>query len=149
VSWNLPSDERDENNESNESDENNKNNENNENNKNNESSENTGTGQKNILLANLTYRLNHKYMRRPRLMRMRKSLLYKNGLSSDIVSIALIYFLNSPHPSLKYGFQFFVIETIQNLLQRLKELILLSQLNPFESFFDCRKQAEVAGCQIR
>jgi hypothetical protein len=87
-------------------------------------------------------------MRGPRLMRMHKSLLYKNGLSTDVVSIALTYFLNSPHPSPKYGIQFFVIETIQNLLQRLKELILVSQLNPFESFFDCRKQVEVAGCQI-
>jgi hypothetical protein len=95
------------------------------------------------------YRLNHKYMRRPRLMKMHKSLLDKNCLSSDVVSIALAYCLNSPHPSLKYGIQFFVIETIQNLLQRLKELIFVSQLNPFESFFDCRKQVEVAGCQIR
>jgi hypothetical protein len=90
-----------------------------------------------------SYRLNHKYMRRPRLMRMRKSILYKNCLSSDVVSIALTYFLNSPHPSLKYAIQFFVIETIQNPLQALKKLVLVSQVNPFEFFFDGRKQVQV------
>jgi hypothetical protein len=95
-----------------------------------------------------SYRLNQKYMRRPRLMRMLKSLLDKNCSSSDLVSIALTYFLKSPHPSLKYGIQFFVIETIQNPLQAFKKLVLLSQVNPFEFFFDGRKQVQVTNSQI-
>jgi hypothetical protein len=44
----------------------------------------------------------------------------ENYLSSDLVSIALIYFLNQLHPSLKYAIQFFLIDTSQNLLQALK-----------------------------
>jgi hypothetical protein len=57
--------------------------------------------------------------------------------------LAFTYFLNSPDPSLKYGIQFLLIQTPQNLLQALKEQVLISQLNPFEFFIDCRKQVEV------
>jgi hypothetical protein len=38
---------------------------------------------------------------------------------------------------------------LQNLLQAFNKLVLVSQLNPFELFFDCRKHAEVTGGQIR
>jgi hypothetical protein len=58
-------------------------------------------------------------------------------LSSDLASIVLAYFVISPHPSLKYAIRFLLIQTAQNLLQALTELVLVSQLNPFEFFFDC------------
>jgi hypothetical protein len=56
--------------------------------------------------------------------------------------------LNSAHRSLKYAIQFLLIETPQNLLQALKKLILVSQVNPFEFFFDGRKQVQVISGQI-
>jgi hypothetical protein len=70
--------------------------------------------------AILFYRLVDKYMRQPRLMRTRRIFIYKNCLSSDVVSISFTYFLNSAHPSLKYGIQFLLIQTLQNLLQTFK-----------------------------
>jgi hypothetical protein len=91
----------------------------------------------------LYYRLVGEYMRQPRLMKTGRTVTYKNCLSSDIVSIAFTYFLNSANPSLKYHIQFFKIDTPQNLLQALKKLVLVSQPNPFDFFFDCRKQVEV------
>jgi hypothetical protein len=36
-----------------------------------------------------------------------------------------------------------LINIRQNLLQVLKQLVLVSHLNPFELFFHCRKQIEV------
>jgi hypothetical protein len=71
----------------------------------------------------------------------------ENYLSSDVVSIALAYFLNPPHPSLKCAIQFFLIDISQNLLQGLKKLVLVSHLNPFEFFFHYRKQGEVTGAK--
>jgi hypothetical protein len=72
-----------------------------------------------------------------------------NGLSFDVVFISLVYFLDLPHRSVKYAIQFLLIQIPQNLLQALKKLILVSQLNLFEFFFDCRKQVEVTTSQIR
>jgi hypothetical protein len=66
-------------------------------------------------------------------------------LSSDVVSIALAYFLNLLDPSLKYAIQFFLIDISQNLLQRLKKLILVNHLDLFEFFFHSREQIEVTG----
>jgi hypothetical protein len=63
-----------------------------------------------------------------------QNLYIYNFLSSDIASISFTYFLNSTHLSLKYGIQFFKIDTPQNLLQALKKPVLISQLNPFEFF---------------
>jgi hypothetical protein len=94
-------------------------------------------------------RLELKYMRQQLLIRMRRTFICKNCLSSDVVSIAFTYFLNSAHSSLKYGIEFLLIETPQNPLQAFKKLVLVSQLNPFEFFFDCRKQVEVTRGQIR
>jgi hypothetical protein len=88
-------------------------------------------------------------MRQPRLIRMRRTFICKNRLSSDVVSIASTYFLNSAHPSLKYGIQFWLIQTPQNPMQTLKKLVLVSQLNSFEFFLDCRKQVEVMRGQVR
>jgi hypothetical protein len=59
--------------------------------------------------------------------------------------LALAYFLNPPYSSLKYAVQFFLIHTIQNLLQGFKKLVFVSHLNPFAFFFDRRKQVEVTG----
>jgi hypothetical protein len=73
----------------------------------------------------------------------------ENYLSSDVVSIALAYFLNPLHLSLKNAIQFFLIDTPQNLLQWLRKLALVSHLNLLELFFDCRRQVEVTGSQIR
>jgi hypothetical protein len=80
-------------------------------------------------------------------MRLSRTNINGNCLSSDVVSIALAYFLNSPHPSLKYAIQFLLIQTPQNLSQALKKLVLVSQLNSFVFFFDCRKQVEVTGAR--
>jgi hypothetical protein len=73
-------------------------------------------------------------VRQLRLMKLSRINIDGNCLSSDAASIAFTYFLNSAHPSLKYGIQFFVIETTQNRLEKLKKLILVSQLNSFEFF---------------
>jgi hypothetical protein len=60
----------------------------------------------------------------------------------------LAYFLNLLHPGLKNPTQFIVIDTPENLMQALKKLVLLTYLNPFEFFFQCRKQVEVAGTKL-
>jgi hypothetical protein len=65
-------------------------------------------------------------------MKTSRTFIYINCLSSDVASIAFTYFLNWEHLSLKYDVQFFKIDTPQNLLQALKKLVLVSQLNPFE-----------------
>jgi hypothetical protein len=65
-------------------------------------------------------RLELKYMHQQFLMRMPRTFISKNYLSSHVVSIAFIYFLNSAHPSLKYDIQFLLIQTPQNPLQVLK-----------------------------
>jgi hypothetical protein len=88
-------------------------------------------------------RLIDKSVRQLCLMRMRRTFIHKICLSSDIVSIIFTYFLSLAHPSLKYGIPFLLIQTAQHPLQALKKLIFISQLNPFEFFFDCRKQVEV------
>jgi type III secretory pathway component EscU len=97
----------------------------------------------------MEHRLVGKYVRQPRVTRMCRTFIHKNCLSSDVISIASTYFLNSVYPSLKYGIQFLFIQTPQTLLQALKKLILVSHLNPFEFFFNCRKQVEVTRGQIR
>jgi hypothetical protein len=68
----------------------------------------------------ISYRLVHKYMRQPRPMKLSRTNTDGNFLSSDAVSIALAYFLNSPHPSLKYAIQFSLIQTPQHPLHALK-----------------------------
>jgi hypothetical protein len=78
-------------------------------------------------------------------MKLNKTKIDENYLASDIVSFALTYFLNPPHPSLKYAIQLFLINIAQNLLQALKKLIIVSHLNPFKFLFYCRKQVEVIG----
>jgi hypothetical protein len=88
-------------------------------------------------------------MRQPGLMKMHRTFIDTTCLLSDVVSNAFAHFLNSAHPSLKYGIQFFKIVTPQNLLQALKKLVLVSQLNPFEFFLDCRKQVEITKGQIK
>jgi hypothetical protein len=67
------------------------------------------------------YRVTENYMPQPGLMRMRKTSIDKNCLPSDVASITFAYFLNSAHRSLKYAIQFLLIQTPQNLLQRLKK----------------------------
>jgi hypothetical protein len=66
-----------------------------------------------------------------------------------MASITFAYFLNSVHPSLKYAIQFLLIQTPQNPLQALEKLVLISKVNPFEFFFDRRKQVQVTSDQIR
>jgi hypothetical protein len=97
----------------------------------------------------IKYRLAHKYMRQPRLMKLSRTNIDGNCLLSGVVSIALADFLNSLHSSLKYAIQFLLIQILQNLLQSLKKLAIVSHLNPFEFFFDCKKQVEVTGSYIR
>jgi hypothetical protein len=75
-----------------------------------------------------------------RLMKTERTFTHEKCLSSDVVSIAFIYFLNLAHPSLKYGIQFLLIQSPQNLLRTVKKLVLVSQLNSFGSFFDYKKQ---------
>jgi hypothetical protein len=91
------------------------------------------------------YRLARKCVRQPGLMKLSRTNIDGKYLSSDRVSIALAYCRNSPHLSLKSDIQFLLIQTLQNLLKVLKKLVLVSQLNPFEFFFDCSKQVEVTG----
>jgi hypothetical protein len=88
-------------------------------------------------------------MCQPRLMKLSRNNICRNCLSYDVVSITFTYFLSTAYTSPKYGIQFFSIDTPQNLLQASEKLVLASQLNPFEFFFDCRKQVEVTRGQIR
>jgi hypothetical protein len=87
-------------------------------------------------------------MPQPGLMKMRRTFIDKTCLSSDVASIAFAYFLNSARRNLKYAIQFLLIQTPQNPLQALKKLVLVSQVNPFEFFFDGRKQVKVTSSQI-
>jgi hypothetical protein len=87
-------------------------------------------------------------MPQPGLMKMRRTFIDETCLSSDVASIAFAYFLNSAHRSLKYVIQFLLIQTPQNPFQALKKLVLDSQVNLFEFFFDCRKQVQVTSSQI-
>jgi hypothetical protein len=80
----------------------------------------------------ITYHPVGKYMPQPGLMRMRKTFIDKNCLSSDVASISFAYFSNSANRSLKYAIQFLLIQITQNPLQALKKLVLVSQVNPFE-----------------
>jgi hypothetical protein len=88
-------------------------------------------------------------MSQPGLMKIHRTFIDKTCLSSDVASITFTYFLNSAHTSLKYAIQFLLIQNPQNPLQTLKKLVLVSQVNPFEFFFDCRKQVQVTSGQIR
>jgi hypothetical protein len=88
-------------------------------------------------------------MPQPGLMNMLRTYTDKTCLSSDLASISFAYFLNSAHRSLKYAIQFLLIQTSQNLVQALKKLVIVSQVNPFEFFFDCRKQVQVISVQIK
>jgi hypothetical protein len=94
------------------------------------------------------YRPVRKYMPQPGLMKMPRTFIDETCFSSDVASIAFAYLLNSAHSSLKYAIQFLLIQTPQNPLQALKKLVLVSQVNPFEFFFDCRKQIQVTTSQI-
>jgi hypothetical protein len=66
------------------------------------------------------YHLVDNYVRQLRLMKLNITNIDENYLSSDIVSIAFAYFLNPLQPSLKYIIEFFLIDTPQMLLQRVK-----------------------------
>jgi hypothetical protein len=92
------------------------------------------------------YRLIDKYMRQPRLMRMHRTFIH-NFLSSEVASITFTHFLNSSHPSLKYALNSSWSRSFK-IACRDSKLVLVSQLNPFEFFFDCRKQAEVTRGQV-
>jgi hypothetical protein len=89
------------------------------------------------------YRLVDKCMFQPCLIKFNIANIKENYLSSDIVFIVLAYFLNLLHPSLKYAIHSFLIDTIQDLLQGLKKLILVSHLNPFELFFRLSEMSTV------
>jgi hypothetical protein len=95
------------------------------------------------------YHLIDKHMPQPGLMKMRRTFIDKSCLSSEVASIAFAYFLNSAHPSLKYAIQLLLIQTPQNPLQAFEKLVFVSQMNPFEFFFDCRKQVQITSSQIR
>jgi hypothetical protein len=87
-------------------------------------------------------------MRQPRLMKLSRININGNCFSSDVVSIVLAYFFKSLHSGLKHAIQFFLTKTSENLLQAFKKLVLISPMNPFEFFFDCRKRGEATGSQI-
>jgi hypothetical protein len=70
---------------------------------------------------NWSYRLVDKYTPQRRLKKSNITNIDEDYLSSDLVLIASVYFLNVPQLSLKYAIQFFLINTPQNLLQRFKE----------------------------
>jgi hypothetical protein len=69
----------------------------------------------------------------------------ENYLSSNVVSIVLVYFLNPLHSGPKYLIQFFLIDTRQTTLQEIKGLIVINHLNAFKFLFHGRKQVEVVA----
>jgi hypothetical protein len=88
-------------------------------------------------------------MPQPGLMKMRGTFIDETCLSSDVTSIIFTYFLNSAHSSLKYAIQFLLIQTPHSPLQALTKLVLVSHVNPFEFFFDGRKQIQVTSSRVR
>jgi hypothetical protein len=50
----------------------------------------------------ISYRIIHKYMRHPRLMKFEQNNIHENCLFSNVASISLAYFFNSLRPALKY-----------------------------------------------
>jgi hypothetical protein len=56
----------------------------------------------------------------PALIKVRRTVVDKNGLSSDVISITFTSFLNPRYLSLKYPIKFFLIDTLQNRLQGFK-----------------------------
>jgi hypothetical protein len=100
------------------------------------------------ILFKLWHRLIDKYMPQPGLMKMRRTFIDKTCLSSDVASLAFAYFLNLAHASMKYAIQILLIQTAHNPLQALKKLVIVSQVNPLEFFFDGTKQVQVTSSQI-
>jgi hypothetical protein len=94
------------------------------------------------------YRLIDKYMSQPRLMKLNRADIDENYLSSDLVSIALPYFLNRSYRSLKCSMQFFLIDIPQNFFRHSQNWSS-SATWIFSSFFQYRKQVEFDGSQIR
>jgi hypothetical protein len=90
-----------------------------------------------------------KYLPQPDLTKMGSIFMDKICLSSDVASNSFADFLSSAQRSLKYTIQFLLIQTPQNPLQSLKKLVLVSQVNTFEFFFDGRKQVQVTSSQIK
>jgi hypothetical protein len=86
-------------------------------------------------------------MRQTRVMKLNINPGDENYLLPDIVSIALAYFLNLPHPSLKCVIQFLFIQTPHNLLQALKKTVFIGHLNPLEFFVRSMKQVEITGAK--
>jgi hypothetical protein len=101
-----------------------------------------------FLLEQLYYRLVREYMPQPGLMKMRRTFRDEICLSSDLSSVAFAYFLSSAQQSLKCGIQCALIQIPSHALQALKKLVLVSQVNPFEFFFEGRKQVQVTSGQI-
>jgi hypothetical protein len=91
------------------------------------------------------YRSVGKYIFQPDLMKVRRTFIDKNCLSSGVVSITFIYFLNPPYPSLKYPIQFFLIDIPENRLQGFKRTGLHQPPESVRVFVHCKKQVEVTG----
>jgi hypothetical protein len=82
-------------------------------------------------------------------MKLSRTNINENYLSSHVVSITLAYFLNSPHSNLKYAIQFLLIQTPQDILQELKQTGLPQPPESVRVFFNCKKQIEITGGQMR
>jgi hypothetical protein len=76
-----------------------------------------------------------------------KQYIYDNCLSSNLISIALAYFLNPLHPGPKCPIQFFLIVIRQKLLQAIKELVVINHLNAFKFCFTVENQQKSLGAK--
>jgi hypothetical protein len=90
-----------------------------------------------------------KYMRELDLMEIDRNFMDESCSASDAVSIAITNLSNPAYPRSKYSIQFFLAETSQNRLQRLKELGFIRYLSAFEFSFQSWEQVEVTGRNTR
>jgi hypothetical protein len=99
-----------------------------------------------------SYRLVHKYIHQPRLIKLSKTNRDGNCLSSGIVSIALpclclLLELAAPKPEIRYSI--LVDPDRSTSLAGTQKTGLRQPPESVRVFFDCRKQVEVTGGQIR
>jgi hypothetical protein len=86
-------------------------------------------------------------MPQPGLMKVRRTFIDKNCLSSDVVSITFTYFLNPAVPKFEMPYSILPDQYPSKTLRGIRKLVFVSHLSPFEFFFHCKKQVKVTGAR--
>jgi hypothetical protein len=94
------------------------------------------------------YRLIDNYMHQPRLVRIRITYIYNFFIiRRSLHYLHSLFELAAPKPEIRH--QILRDRDHSKSLAETQKSVLVSKLNPFEFFFDCRKQVEVTRGQIR